>query len=185
MSWSPPVLSFRLFSQSLVCLSLSMFLITHTHTRTHTHTHTHIPPGRLSYLQFPKLHAFSCHRALSHAILYGLTSRLAPFHAFQFAASIFSTHITSSNKSSSHIPIQAHMVPTLLYHSTYHAALQPPVYSSISPTKLQALEMPGMCLFKNHCRGFPGGAVVGSLPANAGDTGSSPGLGRSHMPRSN
>ena len=34
-------------------------------------------------------------------------------------------------------------------------------------------------------RGFPGGAVVGNLPANAGDTGSSPGLGRSHMPRSN
>ena len=33
--------------------------------------------------------------------------------------------------------------------------------------------------------GFPGGAVVGSLPANAGDTGSSPGLGRSHMLRSN
>ena len=34
-------------------------------------------------------------------------------------------------------------------------------------------------------RGFPGGAVVESLPANAGDTGSSPGLGGSHMPRSN
>ena len=33
--------------------------------------------------------------------------------------------------------------------------------------------------------GFPGGAVVESLPANAGDTGSSPGLGRFHMPRSN
>ena len=32
--------------------------------------------------------------------------------------------------------------------------------------------------------GFPGGAVVEGLPANAGDTGSSPGLGRSHMPRS-
>ena len=31
---------------------------------------------------------------------------------------------------------------------------------------------------------FPGGAVVENLPANAGDTGSSPGLGRSHMPRS-
>ena len=30
--------------------------------------------------------------------------------------------------------------------------------------------------------GFPGGAVVESLPANAGDTGSSPGLGRSHVP---
>ena len=33
--------------------------------------------------------------------------------------------------------------------------------------------------------GFPGGAVVENLPANAGDTGSSPGLGRSHMRRSN
>ena len=33
--------------------------------------------------------------------------------------------------------------------------------------------------------GFPGGAVVEDLPANAGDTGSSPGLGRSHMPQSN
>ena len=34
-------------------------------------------------------------------------------------------------------------------------------------------------------RGFPGGAVVENLPANAGDTGSSPGLGRSHIPQSN
>ena len=32
---------------------------------------------------------------------------------------------------------------------------------------------------------FPGGAVVENLPANAGDTGSSPGLGGSHMPWSN
>ena len=33
--------------------------------------------------------------------------------------------------------------------------------------------------------GFPDGAVVENLPANAGDTGSSPGLGGSHMPWSN
>ena len=32
---------------------------------------------------------------------------------------------------------------------------------------------------------FPGGTVVKNLPANAGDTGSSPGPGRSHMPWSN
>ena len=32
--------------------------------------------------------------------------------------------------------------------------------------------------------GFPGGTVVENLPANAGYTGSSPGLGGSHMPRS-
>ena len=37
---------------------------------------------------------------------------------------------------------------------------------------------------KNDFRGFPGGAVVENLPANAGDTGSGPDLGRSHMPRS-
>ena len=34
-------------------------------------------------------------------------------------------------------------------------------------------------------RDFPGGAVVKNPPANSGDTGSSPGPGRSHMPRSN
>ena len=38
--------------------------------------------------------------------------------------------------------------------------------------------------FKTQMTGFLGGVVVKNLPANAGDTGSSPGLGRSHMPRS-
>ena len=33
--------------------------------------------------------------------------------------------------------------------------------------------------------GFPGGTVVKNLPANAGDTGSNPGPGRTHMPRNN
>ena len=37
---------------------------------------------------------------------------------------------------------------------------------------------------KTHFEGLPGGAVVKNLPANAGDTGPSPGPGRSHMPRS-
>ena len=35
--------------------------------------------------------------------------------------------------------------------------------------------------YKNWFQGFPGGAVVENLPANAGDTGSSPDPGRSHM----
>ena len=34
-------------------------------------------------------------------------------------------------------------------------------------------------------REFPGGAVVKNPPANAGDMGSIPGPGGSHMPRSN
>ena len=33
--------------------------------------------------------------------------------------------------------------------------------------------------------GFPGGSVVKNLPANAGDKGSTPGLGRFHMPWDN
>ncbi|XP_029092249.1 uncharacterized protein LOC114903544 [Monodon monoceros] len=37
---------------------------------------------------------------------------------------------------------------------------------------------------KKKLMGFPGGTAVGSPPADAGDTGSCPGLGRSHMPRS-
>ena len=42
-------------------------------------------------------------------------------------------------------------------------------------------------MFKNHYefRDFPGAAVVKDPPASAGDMGSSPGPGRSHMPRSN
>ena len=38
--------------------------------------------------------------------------------------------------------------------------------------------------FKNTLSGFPGNSVVKNPPAKAGDTGSIPGLGRSHMPES-
>ena len=48
----------------------------------------------------------------------------------------------------------------------------------------QEKEIKGIQIRKEEV-GFPGGAVVENLPANAGDTGLSPGLGRSHMPRSN
>ena len=41
------------------------------------------------------------------------------------------------------------------------------------------------CTLESPEEGFSGGAVVENPPANAGDTGSSPDLGRSHMPRSN
>ena len=46
--------------------------------------------------------------------------------------------------------------------------------------KIQKLRM-----IKKKNLGFPGGAVVKNPPANAGDTGLSPGPGRSHMLRSN
>ena len=58
-----------------------------------------------------------------------------------------------------------------------------PFFSETCPTSFSS-ELVKTCPFKSK-PGFPGGAVVENLPANAGDTGSSPGLGRFHMPRSN
>ena len=43
----------------------------------------------------------------------------------------------------------------------------------------------GKSIDKPEAWDFPGGTVVKNPPANAGDTGSSPGPGRSHMPQSN
>ena len=43
---------------------------------------------------------------------------------------------------------------------------------------------PEKTIIQKESWGFPGGAVE-NPPANAGDTGSSPGLGRSHTPQSN
>ena len=40
-------------------------------------------------------------------------------------------------------------------------------------------------VINNAFRDFPGGPVVKSKPANAGDTGSIPGPGRFHMPWGN
>ena len=58
----------------------------------------------------------------------------------------------------------------------------PDLESAISPRR------PGLLywnmVLETNVWGFPGGAVVENLPANAGDMGSSPGLGRSHMLRS-
>ena len=48
--------------------------------------------------------------------------------------------------------------------------------------------MPDLVIFKSIGRDFwdfPGVTVVKNPPANAGDTDSFPGLGKSHMPQSN
>ena len=71
------------------------------------------------------------------------------------------------------------------------------ILSSESDCITVSLNLNYLCLMNHHLchfsssklfikinQGFPGGAVVESPPANAGDTGLSLGLGRSHMPRS-
>ena len=75
----------------------------------------------------------------------------------------------------------------------YHQKIQITGYSKTKVTGLYSSKISGSektnlrnsSRLKDTKEGFPGGAVVENLPANAGDTGSSPGLGRSHMPRSN
>ena len=57
---------------------------------------------------------------------------------------------------------------------------QRPSLTSATQTPLQCLT-----LTQRSFRDFPGGAVVKNPPTNAGDTGSSPDPGRSHLPRSN
>ena len=51
------------------------------------------------------------------------------------------------------------------------------IYISIITLNVNRLNAP--------TRGFPGGKVVKNPPTNAGYMGLIPGLGRSHMPRSN
>ena len=46
-------------------------------------------------------------------------------------------------------------------------------------------KMSKFCFQKEKFRDFPGGTVVKNPPANAGDTGLIPGLGRSHILWSN
>ena len=50
---------------------------------------------------------------------------------------------------------------------------------------LSSVPTPHAGLLRPLFRDFPGGAVVENPPASTGDTGSSPGPGRSHMPQSN
>ena len=63
------------------------------------------------------------------------------------------------------------------------------VHSRVRSRLNQDREEESMCWYiigkNNTALDFPGGAVVKNPPANAGDTGLSPGPGRSHMLRSN
>ena len=71
------------------------------------------------------------------------------------------------------------------YEISIHASLAFLYINNEQPEKEIRRTIPFTIASKRILRGFPGGAVVESLPANAGDTGSRPGLGGSHMPRSN
>ena len=58
-------------------------------------------------------------------------------------------------------------------------------FTTNSPSPFSTLFPVILVLTKRRRGDFPGGAVVKNPPANTGDTGSSPGPGRSHMLQSN
>ena len=61
-----------------------------------------------------------------------------------------------------------------------------PKYSQLIFNKsVQVIQWRNNSFSTNGAGDFPGGAVVKNPPANAGDTGFIPGLGRSHMPWNN
>ena len=64
-----------------------------------------------------------------------------------------------------------------LCHSTW--------YQDLAPTPIGKIRSDLSGVQSYHSGDFPGGAVVKNPPARAGDTGLSPGPGRSHMSWSN
>ena len=76
----------------------------------------------------------------------------------------------------------------ILFMSLKYISFKDSVCSNIMDWIIRTLKgtkNPGLNVFLKHAWDFPGGAVVKNPPAKAGDTGSSPGPGRSHMPWSN
>ena len=68
--------------------------------------------------------------------------------------------------------------------ANHHEGEQTQQMQQVGEFALQELQQKNLNL-KEVCWDVPGGAVVKNPPANAGDTGSIPGPGRSHMPWSN
>ena len=78
--------------------------------------------------------------------------------------------------------VQSYLQDHLLPDSDISGERGPPMPPLPFPSPQSPFHVVKNDLSNSKLRGFRGGAVVESLPANAGDTGSSPGLGRSYMP---
>ena len=94
--------------------------------------------------------------------------------------------IISSQPALKHIGHCSNIIPKLtnnrpgIFSYDFPPACHQDIWSGPSHHHLNAEKF-----FLKGTSGLPGGAVVKNPPANAGDTGSSLGLGRSHMPQSN
>ena len=87
-------------------------------------------------------------------------------------------------------PASASWVNLVLPHVALHGTVCPVLSGNVSDKFFLQWHWPFQSSLCHLCKlephgGFPGGSVVKNLPANVGDMGSIPGLGRSHMPQSN
>ena len=74
--------------------------------------------------------------------------------------------------------------PPKLGDNSVHLLL-PQLTKQLDIVKIQLMFRASIKILKQMVMGLPGGTVVKNPPASAGDMGSSPSPGRSHMPRSN
>ena len=89
-----------------------------------------------------------------------------------------------------HFPITANRLLLVYYtgiisHVYTHKFTDLSLILGVSPPGVLLLVGNYVVYYKKLLLGFPGGTVVKNPPAIAGDMRSSPGPGRSHMPRSN
>ena len=117
---------------------------------------------------------------------YSLTTTLTSVYSSHSEHPVFPTALITVDRWFCSVLVSYSMGIRMIFSLPYHQCLEK--HLALSRCTVNGHFIPTLShsplLKRNKREGFPGGAVVENLPANAGDTGSSPGLGRSHMPRS-
>ena len=138
---------------------------THTHACMHTHTHTHV--------------YFSFHLNIAWTFL-GPIPRDGMTRDFGHGHSVFIFLIARvSDCSFATVPVIPKAFRTIAKEKKKSRITIFVYVTAFTTAKLPI----SLAKSKVNWRDFPGGAVVKNLPANAGDMGLIPGLGRFHMPR--
>ena len=169
----------HIYTYTYVCIYICIYMHIHTHTYIHTHTVRNIHIHTCTYT-----HTHTHTNTHTHSKEYILTSQDRAFinqSERMLGINNWNEYIMCTRWAS---------VPSLStsLSSSLQFLLLPWLGMRTDPTgslRLPVVEDSNISRLKIRFWGFPGGAVVENLPANAGDAGSSPGLGRSHVPQSN
>ena len=111
----------------------------------------------------------------------GMTGSFSHFLLMSRSPKLPSLHTLGSRRS---LRLSSHYLPTTLFNSFLTDYSTSQGSHSMFTQSLPTSPVEHKSLKSRNLGDFPGGTVVKNLPANAGDTASSPGPGISHMPRS-